>query len=130
MTAAMRRAISRNLGARNFGPALLLLALAGCAGPSTRADDAFNAAAATLPKKYPACADEIKAFVALTRLATQLSGTSDVLGPALEALRDQVMDCVEDSYPNPQPIRSINPAPAAANPSAPSHNTRPARPIP
>jgi hypothetical protein len=106
----MRRSSSRNSGssgnpgAQSLGAALLLLALAGCAGLSTGTDDAFNVAAATLPKRYPACADEIKAFVALTRLATQMSGTSDVLGPALDALRDQVMDCVEDSYPNPQPI--------------------------
>jgi hypothetical protein len=99
MTAAMRHSSPRNLGF-----ALLLLALAGCAGLGTNSEDSFNAAAAALPKKYPACADEIKAFVALTRLATQLSGTSDVLQPALDALRDQVMDCVADSYPNPQPI--------------------------
>src|SRR5476651_1976570 len=99
MTAAMRRSSARNLGS-----ALLLLALAGCAGLGSSPVDAFNAAAATLPKRYPACADEIKAFVALTRLATQMTDTADVLQPALDALRDQVMDCVADSYPNPQAI--------------------------
>jgi hypothetical protein len=99
MTAAMRRSSARNLGF-----ALVLLALAGCAGLASNPDDAFNAAAATLPKRYPACADEIKAFVALTRLATQMTDTSDVLQPAIEALREQVMDCVTDSYPNPLPI--------------------------
>jgi hypothetical protein len=90
--------------ARNLGFALILLALAGCAGVSKHSDAAFDNAAATLPKRYPACADEIKAFVALTRLASQMNDTSEVLQPALDALRDQVMDCVEDSYPNPQPI--------------------------
>ena len=99
MTAAMRRSSARSLGS-----ALLLLALAGCAGLGSNPEDAFNAAAAALPKRYPACADEIKAYVALTRLATQMTDTLDVLEPALEALRDQVMDCVTDSYPNPQPI--------------------------
>jgi hypothetical protein len=78
--------------------------LTGCAGPSASSDAAFNAAAATLPKKYPACADEIKAFIAMTRLAAQTSGAADIFRPALDALRDQMMDCVADSYPNPQPI--------------------------
>jgi hypothetical protein len=94
----------RRSSVRNLGPILLLLALAGCAGMGAKQQEAFNAAAATLPKRYPACADEIKAYVALIRLATQMSDSSDVLQPALDALRDQVMDCVADSYPNPQPI--------------------------
>ena len=79
------------------------LLLAACAGAGTDRDDSLAAAASKLPR-FPACENEIKAFVALTRLAKQLGDNWRVYEPALEALQDQIMDCVEDSYPNPVSI--------------------------
>jgi hypothetical protein len=81
--------------------AAMLLSASACSGiASTAKDDAFGAAAAALPR-FPACESEIKAFVALTRLAKQLGDNWRIYEPALEAMQDQIMDCVEDSYPNP-----------------------------
>ena len=51
--------------------------------------------------RYPACDAEIKAFVALTKLAKQLGDDWQVYEPALEAMRDQILDCVDDNYPDP-----------------------------
>jgi hypothetical protein len=81
--------------------AALMLAASACASVSR--DDALLAAAAKLPR-FPACENEIRAFVALTRLARQLGDNWRVYEPALEALQDQVMECVEESYPNPVAI--------------------------
>ena len=80
--------------------AILLLTASACAGTGGGRDDALASLAAKLPR-YPACENEIKAFVALTRLARQLGDNWRVYEPALEAMQDQVLDCVEDSYPNP-----------------------------
>jgi hypothetical protein len=81
--------------------AALALTASACATASK--DDPFTAEAAKL-LRFPACESEIKAFVNLTRLARQAGDNWRIYEPALEALQDQVMDCVEDSYPNPVPI--------------------------
>jgi hypothetical protein len=80
--------------------AILLLTVSACAGMGGGRDDALASLAAKLPR-FPACENEIRAFVALTRLARQLGDNWRVYEPALEAMQDQVLDCVEDSYPNP-----------------------------
>jgi hypothetical protein len=80
---------------------LLTGSLAGCAG--TR-DDPFAVAASTLPKKFPACEDEIRALIALTKLATQEGSNWQIFSPALDAMQEQVTDCVDDSYPSPQRV--------------------------
>lgn len=72
----------------------LLLAASGCA--SGGGDASF----AALPR-FPACDNEIKAFVALTRLAKQLGTDWRIYEPALQAMQDQILDCIDDSYPNP-----------------------------
>jgi hypothetical protein len=79
------------------------VALTASACSTASKDDAFSADAAKL-LRFPACESEIKAFVALTRLAKQAGDNWSIYQPALEALQDQIMDCVEDSYPNPVPI--------------------------
>jgi hypothetical protein len=91
------------LSARLIPLAFLLLTASACAGIGGGRDDALAAAAAKLPR-FPACENEIKAFVALTRLARQLGDNWRVYEPALEALQDQILDCVEESYPNPVAI--------------------------
>jgi hypothetical protein len=88
------------LSARLVPLAILMLTASACAGVSGGRDDALASLAAKLPR-FPACENEIKAFVALTRLARQLGDNWRVYEPALEAMQDQVLDCVEDSYPNP-----------------------------
>jgi hypothetical protein len=80
-----------------------VLALTASACATSGKDDAFQAEAAKL-MRFPACESEIKAFVALTRLARQAGDNWQIYQPALDALQDQIMDCVEDSYPNPIPI--------------------------
>jgi hypothetical protein len=81
--------------------AALALTMSACA--TAGKDDVLTAEAAKL-LRFPACESEIKAFVALTRLAKQAGDNWQVYQPALDALQDQIMDCVEDSYPNPVPI--------------------------
>ena len=83
--------------------AVLLLTASACAGIGGGRDDTLATSVAKLPR-FPACENEIKAFVALTTLAKQLGDNWHVYEPALEALQDQIMDCVEDSYPSPVPI--------------------------
>jgi hypothetical protein len=81
--------------------AALLLTASACSTASR--DDAFARDAARL-LRFPACESEIRAFVALTRLAKQAGDNWQIYQPALEALQEQIMDCVEDVYPNPVPI--------------------------
>jgi hypothetical protein len=81
--------------------AALALAMSACA--TAGKDDVLTAEAAKL-LRFPACESEIKAFVALTRLAKQAGDNWQIYQPALDALQDQIMDCVADSYPNPVPI--------------------------
>jgi hypothetical protein len=81
--------------------AVLVLTMSACA--TAGRDDAFATDAARL-LRFPACESEIKAFVALTRLAKQAGDNWRIYEPALDALQEQIMDCVEDSYPNPVPI--------------------------
>jgi hypothetical protein len=88
------------LSARLIALAILLLTASACAGIGGGRDDTLASLAAKLPR-FPACENEIRAFVALTRLARQLGDNWRVYEPALEAMQDQVLDCVEDSYPNP-----------------------------
>lgn len=76
------------------------LTIAGCAQTGAK-DDLLSVSG--LPR-YPACDSEIKAFVALSKLAKQLGDDWEIYQPALEALQDQILDCVGDNYPNPIPI--------------------------
>ena len=58
--------------------------------------------------RFPACASEIKAFFALNKLVVQSGGDRDVYEPALQAMEDQMTDCVDDNYDSRgdiQPIR-------------------------
>jgi hypothetical protein len=80
--------------------AVLLLTASACAGTGGGRDDVLVPPLAKL-LRFPACENEIKAFVALTRLARQLGDNWRVYEPALEAMQDQILDCVEESYPNP-----------------------------
>jgi hypothetical protein len=80
-----------------------VLALTASACATAGKDDLLGVDAAKL-LRFPACESEIRAFVALTRLARQAGDNWRIYEPALEALQDQIMDCVEDSYPNPIPI--------------------------
>ena len=82
-----------------LGP--LLLAVSGCFQAGAARDDAVTAASAS---RYPACEAEFKAFVALAKLAKQAGDNWRVYEPALDALQDQILDCVDDNYPDPLPI--------------------------
>ncbi|MBV9522800.1 MAG: hypothetical protein JO010_08405 [Alphaproteobacteria bacterium] len=85
---------------RSALPLLLIGAATGCATVGAVKDDPFAAAVERLPR-FPACDAEINALVALVRLARQLGSDWQVYEPALEVMQDQVIDCVQDSYPNP-----------------------------
>lgn len=77
---------------------MLMLTAGACANLGR--DETLAAPAAALAR-FPACDSEIKAFVALTRLAKQQGSNWHIYEPALEAMQDQIMDCIDDSYPNP-----------------------------
>ena len=76
----------------------LVLCGSACAQLAAPRDDAQLTAG--MPR-YPACDGEIKAFVAMTKLAKQLGDDWQIYEPALEAMRDQILDCVGDNYPDP-----------------------------
>ena len=82
-----------------LGP--LALAVSGCLQPGAARDDAVIAASAG---RYPACEAEFKAFMALAKLAKQAGDNWRIYEPALDALQDQILDCVDDNYPDPLPI--------------------------
>jgi hypothetical protein len=81
--------------------AMATLVVTGCAGYGIGRDDALSVG--NLPR-YPACDAEIKAFVALINLAKKAGENWDVFEPAIQALQDQIVDCVDDNYPDPLPI--------------------------
>jgi hypothetical protein len=78
---------------------VLLDGVTACAAVGPAREDPFLAAVSRLPR-FPACEAEIGALVSLVRLARQLGSNWQVYEPALQALQDQAIDCVEDSYPN------------------------------
>jgi hypothetical protein len=80
---------------------LLLLCGTSCAQLAGAGDDTQLTGSVA---RFPACDAEIKAFVALTKLAKQLGDDWQIYEPALEALQDQILDCVDDNYPDPVPI--------------------------
>jgi hypothetical protein len=88
------------------GPSLSLLPpivalaslLAGCApaaAPTSEAEP-LAPAAADLPP-IPICRDEMRAYVELARLAKQHGDGWVVFEPAVDALKQQIMDCIEDN---------------------------------
>ena len=79
----------------------LAIAVPGCLQAGAPRDDALTAAGAG---RYPACEAEFKAFMALAKLAKQAGDNWHIYEPALEALQDQILDCVDDNYPDPLPI--------------------------
>ena len=79
---------------------ILLLAVSACIHANSK-DDGVTAASAG---RYPACEAEIKAFMALAKLAKQAGENWHIYEPALQALKDQILDCVDDNYPDPLPI--------------------------
>jgi len=78
---------------------ILLLACSACTTLPQRRGEALESAAG-LPR-YPACESEIKAFIELTKLAKEFGENWRIYQPALEAMQDQIMDCVDDNYPDP-----------------------------
>jgi hypothetical protein len=67
--------------------ALLALGLAACAAQERTV------------LRPAACDAELSAFSAVARLAEAHGQTRPLYDPALEALRDQILDCVEERYP-------------------------------
>ena len=79
-------------------PALALAVVTiGCVGTT-------RDSAAPLAPRFSACDAEMRAFVAVTRLARQHGEDWTLFEPAIEAMKEQVVDCVQDGYPAPQPI--------------------------
>ena len=73
---------------------LLLSALSACAAGSPKDGMLVSA----VVSRFPACASEIKAFFALNRLVVESDADRDIYEPALEAMEDQMTDCVDDNY--------------------------------
>jgi hypothetical protein len=60
--------------------------------------------------RFPACASEIRAFFALNKLVVQSGADRDIYEPALQAMEDQMTDCVDDNYDphaDIQPIKAL-----------------------
>jgi hypothetical protein len=85
----------------------------GCAA-SLPADPPQDARA-TLPP-IPYCRDEMTAFVELTRFARAHGDGWTLFAPAIDALQQKVVDCVDDATERFRLLR-LNPAPSAAPPA-------------
>jgi hypothetical protein len=81
--------------------AVVILGIAGCAGVAGTKDNPLVMSAG---QRFPACDAEITAFIALTKLAKQLGDNWGVYEPALDAMQEQIANCVDDNYPDPLPI--------------------------
>jgi hypothetical protein len=89
-------------------PALLLaLAVFACASPEPKDPPP---AAAELPP-IPYCRDEMIAYVELTRLARAQGDGWTVFLPAMTALQEEIVDCVQDADAQFRQLR-LFPAPA------------------
>lgn len=79
--------------------ALATLSLAACASPpaATTPPEASLAASPSDLPPVPICRDEMLAFVELTRLAKLHGEGWTVFGPAVDALKQQILDCIDDN---------------------------------
>jgi hypothetical protein len=79
-------------------PSLVLAALLGACAPAATSDapPPPAVAASDLPP-IPICRDEMRAFVELTRLARQHGDGWVVFEPAVDALKQQIIDCVDEN---------------------------------
>jgi hypothetical protein len=75
-----------------------LVALGACAGERADSSDSLSVLRSAAPRPT-ACEAEIRAFVAVSKLAKQHGDSWAVFEPAIDAMRDQILDCVEESYP-------------------------------
>jgi hypothetical protein len=57
-----------------------------------------------LPVRLSGCDAELRAFVAVAKLAKQGGEDWVLYQPALDAMKDQIMDCVQDTVGGAQPI--------------------------
>jgi hypothetical protein len=79
---------------------LLLPLLGACAAVPSEPDPAPPASL----KRFAACDAELRAFIAVARMVRQQGENSTLYEPALQAMKDQILDCVEESYSGAQPI--------------------------
>ncbi len=77
--------------------ALASLALAACASPPDAPPEASLIASPSDLPPVPICRDEMIAFVELTRLAKLHGEGWTVFEPAVDALKQQILDCIDDS---------------------------------
>jgi hypothetical protein len=80
-------------------PPILLLAslLAACAPAATTTETGLpTAAAADLPP-IPICRDELRAYLELARLAKLHGDGWIVFEPAVDALKQQIINCIDDN---------------------------------
>jgi hypothetical protein len=83
---------------------VLLSGMTGCSQIRGRESPLLSA----VVSRFPACAAEIKAFFALNKYIAQSGADRDLYDPALQALQDQMTDCVDDNYDRGgdiQPVR-------------------------
>jgi hypothetical protein len=73
------------------------LALAGCAAIGGGKDAAMLSVSASDLPPVPFCRDEMRAYVELTRLAKLHGDDWAVFEPAVDALKQQILDCIDDN---------------------------------
>ena len=85
---------------------LMMSGMSACAGAGGIKESQLVSAVVS---RFPACASEIRAFFALNKLVVQSGADRDIYEPALQAMEDQMTDCVDDNYDphaDIQPIRA------------------------
>ncbi len=88
-----------------FRPSQLLLlvvplALGACAAaPEKPLDLSPTAVSADELPAVPVCRDEMRAFVEVTRLAKLHGDEWEVFEPAVDAMKQQILDCFDGNYP-------------------------------
>jgi len=83
--------------------ALAPLAVGACATPTSPVFGPDASPASGAAKRPSECDAELGAFVAVMKLARQADDWT-IYQPAIDALKEQIMDCVQDSYGGTQSI--------------------------
>jgi len=76
--------------------ALSALPLSACAGASDRPRQAVLSASSSDLPPIPICRDEMLAYVELTRLAKLHGNDWEIFSPAVDAMKQQILDCLDD----------------------------------
>jgi hypothetical protein len=85
-----------------------VLALCSCAGMSRSTEPPLLPGAL---KMFPQCVRQMQAFIDITTLAKSYGRDSQLFDDAIDDVREQVLDCIEDARPPIEPTNEARKGP-------------------